>query len=178
MDQLEKVLNWLKLPARFITPLVAIVAMGIIVVPVVWVLSRWTDSLSKAAALADDVTTLSSQIEQLQAQVRVLTQSCRNLIPPGSIIAYSRDSIAPNSLWNPCDGKNGRPDLNEVFLQGTSNSEFLRRIGGSNRLGAYEGFEPPARVTSGVTVGAHTHNAGDGRPRYYNVTYLIRADVD
>ena len=54
--------------------------------------------------------------------------------PVGAIIPYTGDLSNVPEDWALCDGKNGTPDLNNIFLKGTNKQSEIGETGGNNQF--------------------------------------------
>jgi len=90
-------------------------------------------------------------------------------VPVGSIVAFSGNVSTIPSDWALCDGKGVTPDLNGMFIKGTSNPNHINIKGGSEDS----------------TMPAHTHAMDHGHKgttntageHHHSVTHSHKADV-
>ena len=82
----------------------------------------------------------------------------------GMIVAWSGSIKNIPKGWALCDGKNGRPDLHDRFILGTTTEELLKKQGGQNQ------------VTLTIdNMPVHTHKVNDPGHRHQ---YYVASDDD
>ncbi len=103
-------------------------------------------------------------------------------LPKGLILPWASKETKPPKGWALCDGKNGTPNLEGLFLRGTSNAGAVGNTGGSasqnhnhtvGKSGAPsgagfqgEGDDCQIGQTSDVTINTI--------PPFYTVQYIIK----
>lgn len=110
------------------------------------------------------------------------TEEVMNAIPKGVIFPWTNKDAKIPKGWALCDGKDGRPNLDGIFLQGNPNAAQIGATGGSASANI-----PSLRVgKSGVNDGNGFNGDGDCQigvtaatsigimPPYYTVQYIIK----
>jgi hypothetical protein len=112
----------------------------------------------------------------------IATDDVMSVIPKGIIFPWASKETKPPKGWALCDGKDGRPNLDGIFLRGTASPAAVGGTGGSasqnhghtvGKSGApsgagFQGDGDDCQLGSASDVTINTI------PPFYTVQYIIK----
>ena len=83
------------------------------------------------------------------------------IYPIGAIVPYAGKIDDIPSNWRLCDGTNGTPNLNGMYLKGTSEQDEIGKTGGNNTFSIQQANLPSATFdissSEPILLGSHNH---------------------